>query len=72
MKLGNIAGKLDLSKPFTQADVRRALGEIKAPTIRQVAKAGYGLELIQPTPVARACAAMAGRSIRPIPHFVRG
>lgn len=70
--IGNVAGKLDLSKPFTQADVRRALGEIKAPSIRQVAKAGYGIELLQPTPVARACAMLAGRVIRPIPRFVRG
>lgn len=70
--IGNVAGKLDLSKPFTQADVRRALGEIKTPTIRQVAKAGYGLELLHPHPVARACATLFGRVIRPIPRFVKG
>lgn len=71
MKLGNVAGKLDLSRPFTQADIRRALGQTKAPTIREVAKAGYGLEMIQPTHIARVCAALFGRSIRPIPHFVK-
>lgn len=44
---------------------------MKPLTLRQVAKAGYGLEMIQPTAIARVCAAMFGRRITPIPHFVR-
>lgn len=72
--IGNIAKYADLSKPLSGADIKRALARAKAAqrpiSIRQVAKAGYGLELIQPTEIARACALVCGRAIRPIPRFV--
>ncbi len=39
--------------------------------IRQAAKAGYGLEWIAATPVAKACATAFGHMIGRIPHFIR-
>lgn len=69
--IGNIAKYLDLRKPASQEDIRKALARAHADqrpkSIRQVAKAGYGLELLRPNIVAQA----AGTSLRPLPHFVK-
>lgn len=71
MKIGNIAKHLDLSKPFTQEDIRKALAKAQAEqrpmTIRQVAKAGYGLEYLIRNPIAAAC----GAQLPPLPRFVK-
>lgn len=70
--IGNIAGQLDLSKPVTQAQVEKALAKANKPlTVRQVAKAGYGLELLAATPIAELCAVQAGRRIAKLPRFVK-
>ena len=46
------------------------MNDLKA-KIAKVLKAGYELELLQPHPIARACAAYMGRVIRPISVFVK-
>lgn len=69
--IGNIARHVDLTRPFTQDDITRALARAKSAerpaSIRQVAKAGYGLEFLRPSIVANAC----GAKLPTLPHFVK-
>lgn len=68
--IGNIARYVDLARPFTQDDITKALARAKGEeraSIRQVAKAGYGLELLRPSVVAIAC----GARLPTLPHFVK-
>jgi hypothetical protein len=69
MKVGNIAGHADLSRPLTQEQIEQALKRsLACPTIRQIAKAGYGLEFLRPNAIARACKT----TLPALPRFVRG
>jgi hypothetical protein len=73
--IGNIARHLDLRKPVTQEAVQKALrlarAEQEGVTIRQAAKAGYGLALLNPTAIAKACADQFKRRIPVLPMFVK-
>lgn len=73
--IGNIAGHLDFRKPVTREAVEKALKRARAEqqgvTIKQAAKAGYGLQLLGPTAIAKACADQFNRRILMLPMFVK-
>jgi hypothetical protein len=73
--VGNISQYIDLTKPQSAEAIRSAIRKAQAAqspiSVRDAAKAGYGLELIAAHPVARACATYMGRQIRPLPRFVK-
>jgi hypothetical protein len=72
-RIANIAGAAaDLTK-LTQEQIEKAIAKAnKPPTVKQAVKAGYKLEWLMPSQVGKVCAAVAAKTIQPLPRFVKG
>lgn len=70
--IGNIAGHADLSRPLSQEDIARALARAsKRPTFKDAAKAGYTVEWLHLSPIARVIGQQYGQSLRALPRLVK-